>query len=60
MDICLELLTMNVQHRKKLGEKIRQLRGLQSQRVFASEVLDCSYSALRSYELGETVPCVET
>lgn len=56
----LELLLMNIQERKLLGEKIMHLRGQMSRRQFASEVLDCSYSALRSYEMGETVPNVET
>jgi transcriptional regulator with XRE-family HTH domain len=59
MDFCEELLTMNIEQRKRLGERIAQLRGRLSQRQFASEVLDCSYSALRSYELGETIPGLE-
>lgn len=52
---------MNYQERKKLGELIKELRiksGL-SQRAFASQYLDCSYAALRSWEQGESVPGIE-
>jgi len=52
---------MNYQERKKLGSLIRGLRtesGL-SQRAFASQYLDCSYAALRSWEEGESVPGIE-
>lgn len=52
---------MNYQERKKLGQLIQELRiesGL-SQRAFASQNLDCSYAALRSWEEGESVPGIE-
>lgn len=63
MEVLMPFLTclMNYQERKKLGQLIKELRvesGL-SQRAFASQYLDCSYAALRSWEEGESVPGIE-
>jgi transcriptional regulator with XRE-family HTH domain len=49
---------MNRQEREQLSTFLKELRGGKTQRSFA-DILNCSYSALRSWEEAESVPGIE-